>query len=278
MCHAVGLGHLVGRNFDKWRRRYFYPTDFNQHEWAPFPASLAELSALIRPYTYVLEDNVVDLPPVQKVPIDLEMPADLRRLYVEMRNTMNLSDAEIVAANNGVARNKLRQISSGFAYGNDGVAVRLASWRLDAIADLVDEMQGEPLIVAYEFREQKQMMVERWPAMRFLGGGTSAAQDSETIDLWSRGKLPLLGMHPASAGHGLNDLDLGGSAVAWWQPHDDLELYDQLMGRLTRRGQKSARVRAFLPVARGTIDEGVYERLGQKDGEQAALWGALRAP
>lgn len=276
MCHAVGLGHLVGRNFDRWRRRYFYPEDFNQYTWKPFPSALAELAALIKPHTYVLDDNTVELPPVQKIPIDLELPADLRRLYTEMRNTLGLSEEQILAANNGVARNKLRQICSGFAYDNAGTAVRLASWRLDALNDLVDELQGQPLIIAYEFKEQKAMMVERWPRMRFLGGGTSATYDAETIELWGRGDLPILGMHPASAGHGLNDLDLGGSAVAWWQPHDDLELYDQLMGRLTRRGQKAARVRAFLPVARGTIDEGVYGRLGEKDADQTALWSALR--
>jgi hypothetical protein len=277
MCHAVGLGHLVGRNFDKWKRRYFYPTDFNQHTWAPFPASLAELTDLIRPYTYILDAGAVDLPPVQKIAIDLELPRDLRALYTEMRNTLGLSDADIVAANNGVARNKLRQIVSGFAYDNAGAPVRLAQWRLDALQDLVDEMQGEPLIIAYEFREQKQMMLECWPRMRFLGGGTSSAHDAETIEMWSKGTIPILGMHPASAGHGLNDLDLGGSAVAWWQPHDDLELDAQLLGRLTRRGQKAARVRSFYPIALGTIDEAVYARLGEKDTEQTALWGALRA-
>lgn len=278
MAHAVGLGRLVGRNFDKWKRTYFYPTDYLQHNWAPLPGTLEALTALIRPHTYVLEESTVDLPPVTKIPVYVELPPDLRASYVEMRNTLGLSEVDIVAVNNGVARNKLRQIASGFAYDNGGDAVRLAPWRLDALQDLVDEMQGAPLIIAYEFREQKEMMLERWPRMRFLGGGTAAGDDERTIEDWAAGKIPLLGMHPASAGHGLNDLDLGGSTIAWWQPHDDLELDQQLIGRLTRRGQKAARVRVLYLVARDTTDEGVFSRLAEKDVGQEALWGALRAP
>lgn len=278
MAHAVGLAGALGfgRNFDKWKRRYFYPTDFEQHTWAPFPGAIETLAGLIKPYTYVLDEGAVELPPVQKVPIMLDLPADLATLYHEMRKTFALSDEEIVAANAGVARSKLRQIASGFIYDKSGAAVQLGDWRLEALVDLVDEMQGEPLIIAYEFVEQKQMMIDRWPHIRFLGGGTSAKEDSQTIELWSKGKLELMGMHPASAGHGLNDLDLGGSAVAWWQPHDDLELYDQLMGRLARRGQRAERVRAYLPIARGTLDEAVFARLGEKDADQTALWNVLR--
>lgn len=276
MCHAVGLGHLMGRNYDKWRRRYFYPVDYNQFTWAPLPGALEELATLIRPYTYVLDAGAVDLPPVRKIPVRLSLPAELRTKYGEMRRTLALSDEEILAPNNGVARNKLRQIASGFAYRADKTSATLSAWRLEALADLVEEMQGEPLIIAYEFREQRVMMEERWPAMRFLGGGTSSGDDERTIEMWAAGKLPLLGMHPASAGHGLNNLDLGGSAVAWWQPPDDLELYNQLMGRLTRRGQKHAFVRSFILCAEDTIDTGVFDRLGEKSEVEQALWAAMR--
>lgn len=277
MCHSVGLGHLVGRNYDKWLRRYFYPTDYNQYDWAPLHGALEEIAATIKPYTYIIDEGAVDLPKVMKVPLEVELPADLREKYNEMRATSLLSDEEIVAANAGVARTKLRQIASGFIYDNRGDPVALGNWRLDVLADLVDEMNGQPLIIAYEFKEQRAMMAKRWPNMRFMGGGTSEKYDTETIDLWSRGRCSLLGMHPASAGHGLNDLDLGGSCVAWWQPPDDLELFDQLMGRLTRRGQTAERVRAYMVVASNTIDGAVYDRLGEKSIVEQGLWNALRA-
>lgn len=276
MCHAVGHGKLVGRNFDKWRRKYFYPTDYQQFGWEPFVGAPEALAELIRPFTYVIDENLVPSPPVMKVPIRLDLPKDLREPYEEMRKTLMLSDEEIVAANNGVARSKLRQIASGFAYDSQGVAVRLGDWRLNVLADLVDEMNGQPLIVAYEFREQREMMKRKWPHMRFIGGGTSAAEDNDTKDLWSRRKISLLGMHPASAGHGLNDMDLGGSAVAWWQPPDDLEHFDQLMGRLTRRGQTASHVRAYMLVTNNTIDGAVFNRLGEKDDAQRGFWNSLR--
>lgn len=277
MCHALGLGNLVGRNFDRWRRQYFFPLDHNNYEWEAFEGTEKALTDLIRPYAYIIEENAVDLPPVVKVRLDVDLPDDLREKYDEMRKTSLLTDEEIVAANNGVMRNKLRQIASGFIYDNSGKPVALADWRLEVLADLVDEMQGQPLIIAYEFREQHAMMKKRWPRMRFMGGDTDVRYDAETIQLWSRGLVPLLAMHPASAGHGLNDLDLGGSSVVWWQPHDDLELFDQLMGRLTRRGQRARQVKAYMICARNTIDGAVYAKSGEKDATQRGFWDALRA-
>lgn len=273
MAHTVGLGSLVGRNYDHWLRRYFYPTDYEQRNWVAFKDTPQELADLIKPYTYVLEDDKVKLPPIVRPPIDIELPKDLRRLYNEMRATSQLSDYEIMAGSAGVLRGKLRQIAAGFSYRRDQPAARFNNYRLEVLADIVDEMQGQPLIIAYEFREQLAMMREKWPHMRFIGGDSS--NDDATIDDWNAGRLPLLGLHPQSAGHGLN-LQHGGNAIAWWQLPDDLELYDQTVARLVRRGQDGDSVFSYEPCALDTVDVTVREMAGQKTRTQDSLWAALR--
>lgn len=274
MAHAVGLGHLVGRNHDLWQRQYFYPTDYEQHNWAPFADTEEKLAALIKPYTYVLEDDAVELPPIVRPPLEIELPRSLRRTYDEMRGTSLLSDEELVIAGSAaVLRNKLRQIASGFAYRSDGTAASFDPYRLEILVDIVEEMQGRPIIIAYEFREQLAMMLRKWPGLPYIGGGST--NDEKTIDDWNAGRLPVLGLHPASAGHGLN-LQSGGNTVAWWQVPDDLELYDQLIGRLVRRGQAGAAVYSYEPTALDTVDVAVRARAVDKTRVQGGLWAALR--
>ena len=274
MAHAVGLGHLVGRNHEKFQRRYFYPTDFEQRTWAPFPDTPRELAELIKPHTYVLEANAVELPPIVRPPIDVELPRNIRKLYDEFRGTSQLSDYDIVAGSAGVLRNKLRQISSGgFVYDNDGIPVSFDPFRLNVLIDIVDEMQGAPLIIAYEYREQLAMLRRQWPGTPYLGAGS--IDDEGTVARWNRRELPLLFLNSQSAGHGLNLQD-GGNSIAWWMLPDDLELYDQTLARLARRGQKGGCVYSYEPVAIDTVEITVRLRAHEKMRVQDGLWTALR--
>lgn len=273
MAQAVGLGALVGRNHDHWLRRYFYPTDFQQRVWAPFKETPAELADLIRPYTYVLEDDKVELGDIVRPPIDVELPRPLRILYDRMRAESVLTDEEIVAGSAGVLRNKLRQIASGFAYKRDGEAVPFDGYRMDTVADIVEEMQGRPIIIAYEFREQIAMMRRKWPDLRWLGGDST--DDARTIDLWNEGRLDKIALHPASAGHGLNLQGAKADALVWWQLPDDLELYLQTIGRLVRRGGAD-RVWSYEITALNTVDVQVRHMAGLKNQTQDSLWAALR--
>lgn len=274
MCRAVGIAdQLFGRNHDKWLRKYFYPEDYMQHRWLPFPDTLARFAEILKPYTYVLEDNAVELPPVIRPPIELELPDDLRKQYDEMRKTSMLSDEQIIAGSAGVLYGKLRQLASGIIYANDGERIRLDPYRFEWIQEIVEEQNGQPILIAYEFIEQLAMMRDEWPELRWLGGGSK--NDDETIDLWNAGKLDKLAIHPASAGHGLN-MQSGGNAIVWWQLPPDLELYDQTLARLARRGQEAQHVYSYEPVALDTIDLTVRAQAHAKARAQDDLWSALR--
>jgi len=272
MAATVGLD-MFGRNYDKWRRQYFWPEDFEQRRWLPFQNTPNELADIIRPWTYVLEDSAVELPPVVRPPIEIDLPDTLRAQYDDFRKTSVLSDHEIVAGNNGVLRGKLRQMASGFVYSNAGDPVGLDPFRLDAIEELIDDLNGQPVIVAYEFREQLAMMLRRWPGLPWMGGGSTG--DEATIAAWNAGKLPVMALHPASAGHGLN-LQAGGNSIIWWQRPDDLELYDQTIARLRRRGQADDRVYSYELEARDTIDQAVARAAVGKVATQDGLWASLR--
>ncbi len=272
MSRAVGLD-LFGRNHDKFLREYFYPLDRDQRKWQAFADTPDRLAEIIKPYTFVLEDIAVELPPIVRPPIEIELPPQLRELYDRMRAESTLSDHDIVAGSEGVLRNKLRQIAMGFIYDNRGEPVDLNPWRLEIVRELVDQLNGQPVMVVYEFREQLAMMRRVWPELRWLGGDSK--DDDKTIELWNAGKLDKLALHPASAGHGLN-IQSGGNSIVWWSPIDDRELYEQTLARLARRGQEAAQVYSYEPCAANTVDIAVRAASHAKDRVQQGLWAALK--
>lgn len=268
MSRAIGLD-LFGKNFDKWKRANFYPTDYEARKWAIFPGNEAPFDA-IRPYAYVLDDKSVWLPEIVCPPMPmLQLPDDARRSYNEMRKTSALSDYEIIANNAGVLAGKLRQIAAGFVYDNSGRPRGFSSFRIQALSALVEEMQGEPLLVAYEWVEQLEMLRKAFPGAPYLGGGSR--RDDETIKRWNDRQLPVLFIHPASAGHG-NNMAQGGNSVAWLQPTYDNELYEQTIGRVRRRDQTSAQVFSYEFLAENTLDPAVQQVCHQRGREQDMLW------
>ena len=94
------------------------------------------------------------------------------------------------------------------------------------------------------------------------------------VDAWNRGQIPLLFVHPASCGHGLN-LQYGGANLVWFGLTWDLELYDQMNGRLDRQGQK-APVFIHHLVMKDSIEERVMLRLQNKALTQRELLEAMK--
>jgi hypothetical protein len=142
------------------------------------------------------------------------------------------------------------------------------------MADIVKQQKGEPIILVYEYREQLAMLRARWPKAPWLG--YQSENEEHTIAQWNMRRIPVMFLHPQSAGHGLN-LQFGGNTIAWWAIPDDFELYEQVLARLARRGQRDSFVTSYEPVATNTIEETVKTVAHMKDMTQQGLWQALRA-
>ena len=75
--------------------------------------------------------------------------------------------------------------------------------KLDALAELVDELQGEPLLVGYEYQHEGVRIAKAIPGAVNVAD-LSAAKFKGVEAAWNRGEIPLLAGHPQSIGHGLN--------------------------------------------------------------------------
>ena len=181
-----------------------------------------------------------------------------------------IEERSIEAVSPLVATSKCAQIANGFLYdaGNeDPVAVH--SVKIDWLRELVESLDGEPLLIAYEFIEDLRTIRRAFGAVPVLGNPTPAREAKQLIEDWNAGKLPLLALHPASAGHGLN-LQYGGSRMAWLSPSWSAELTEQAIARIYRPGQ-TQHVTIHVCVAAGTVDEMKRDRVIGKMSAQEAF-------
>ena len=146
--------------------------------------------------------------------------------------------------------------------------VRIHDRKLDALEDLIESANGNPLLVAYWYHHDIDRIRERFPEVRVL-------KSPEDIRDWNAGKIPVGAIHPASAGHGLN-LQAGGGTLVWFGLTWSLELYLQTNARLWRQGQKAETVVIHHLVTEGTIDERILKALEGKNMTQEALIEAVR--
>ena len=183
----------------------------------------------------------------------------------------SLDEDEVIAATNAAAlSNKLLQYANGAVYDEDKVHHVVHDFKLDALADILEEANGQPVLVAWTYRSDMYRIMERFKKYK-----PRQLKKEKDIDDWNAGKIPLMLMHPASGGHGLN-LQKGGNIIVWFGQNWSLELYQQFNARLYRQGQTKPTIIHHL-VADRTIDLDVIAAIARKDEKQAALMAAIKA-
>ena len=153
--------------------------------------------------------------------------------------------------------------------GDDRPPVHIHDHKLHALEDLIAELDGEPAMVVYSFQFDLERITKRFKKARIL------SEDRHAYDDWNKGKVPILLVHPKSAGHGLN-LQFGGHHQIWYGMTWSLELYLQTRGRLPRRGQKAKHVMIHHILAEGTKDRLVFDKMHLSGITQDAITDAVR--
>ncbi len=178
-------------------------------------------------------------------------------------------DLTVDAKNAAVLCGKLAQLANGAIYTDEGNVAAIHNRKLDALEDLIESANGNPLLVAYWFQHDIWRIKERFPEIRVL-------RSPGDFRDWNAGKIPVAAIHPASAGHGLN-LQAGGSTLVWFGLTWSLELYQQTNARLWRQGQQAETVVIHHIIAEDTIDERIMMALKGKDQSQERLIDAVKA-
>jgi SNF2-related domain len=269
----ITTGALWGRAFVPWQKRHFRPRDPFGREWAALPGAEERIAADFGGVAMTVADaDMPDLPPLNIVVTPLKLPDAVMATYRTMAQELfaTIGARSIEAASALIATGKLAQLANGFIYAaGAGDPVFVHGLKIDWLRELVESLDGEPLLIAYEFIEDLRTIRRAFGAVPALGGPTPAREAASLVAAWNAGALPLLAFHPAAAGHGLN-LQHGGSRMAWLSPSWSAELTEQAIARIYRPGQ-TQHVTVHTCVAAGTVDEMKRDRVIGKMSAQEAF-------
>ncbi len=246
---------LLGRSKGAFLQQYFYLVNKDYNEWAPRPGALEQVMARIKPATFVLEPGEYKdkLPPLHTVELRVEL--EDRQPYETMKKDfiVQFPDTAAVAQNAAVVTQKLQQMSSGFVYTPE--PRWFSPHKFDALDDLLEENQHANTLIVYNYQEELAELKRRYKHLTTL-------DDAGAIERWNAGVVPLLAVHPKSAGHGLN-LQHGGRHMVFLSLPWSLELYEQTVGRLHRSGQRHD-VWCYILMTNKTVDEKIWAALHDK--------------
>lgn len=283
-CLILDQGRTFGPYITHFRAKYFTP-DRNGYDWHLKEGAEQEIYTAMAPLALRLDAaDYVGMPEVIENVIRLDLPEAVRATYDALHDDLiaRIGDKVVTAANAAAASTKCRQVASGGLYletkpGEPRRWENLHTTKIDALCDLIDELQGSPLLVAYDFEHDLDRIRKRLGKdVPYIGGGVSDKRAQELEKAWNAGKLPVLFGHPQSIGHGLNLQEVG-NHVCWHTLTWDYELYDQFIRRVLRQGNKNAHVFVHHFVMRKTVDEAVLAALRAKARGQRALFDALVA-
>ena len=281
--YLIDGGEALGRTITNYRDTYFYPGARKGHivyEWKLKHGSKERIDAKLKPFCLSMsKDDWLQLPPVfyneVRVRLDSKERGEYERfsrdhvlpLLEGKLSTIEDMESAVVGDTAAVVSNKLLQMANGAVYDDQGGVYHLHDKKLEALDEIVEASQGQPLLVYYTYKHDAQRIMDRFPEAKLLGG-------SEDISEWNEGKIPMLLCHPASAGHGLN-LQQGGHIMVWFGLPWSLELLQQAEARLYRQGQEQS-VIIHRIICEDSLDEKVLAVLTRKDSTQRAMLQALK--
>lgn len=275
-------GERLGRFISHYRDTYFLPDKRNNEvifSYKPRLGAENEIYKKIQDITISMKAiDHLTMPKLITNDYEVHLSDNERKKYENLEHNLILEveGKDISVANAGVLANKLLQMANGTLYLEDKTFVKIHDRKLEALEDLIESGNGEPILVAYWFKSDLERITSLLEKLKSDNGLTYGVLDkSEAINKWNKGELNVGLIHPASAGHGLN-LQEGGHELIWFSLTWSLELYEQTIGRLYRQGQKAKSVVVTRIITKDTIDEDVIKALDKKEKTQDALLEAVK--
>ena len=242
-------------------------TYLNAHPDCVVPyKNLSELKEKMSTFSFsVLKKDCYDLPEKQHLKVPVYLSAEQQRVYKELVKNMyaEYDEHELDVTIKLTLLMRLSQVTGGFFPHNEGEKpIRIkGNGKLEAIKRELQEQDGAPLIIAARFTAELELLREEIGA-ELIYGNASSEERRELLNRFKAGEVPILGVQPECVKFGFN---LQVSHEMWIYSNDfSLDTREQLEDRIHRDGQTATSVTYRDFIAKGTIDERVYEVLREK--------------
>jgi hypothetical protein len=269
----VDFGKRLGGSHTHYMRRWFVENPYTKQKELRHPDCKHEIDRLLADCTLSIRaEDWMQVAEPNYIEREVRLPEAAMKLYKQMERDFWIeikqleTSHEVTAVNAAALSQKLLQIASGTVIHDAKVPTHVHDAKVDALRSIAEELQ-EPLLVAYWYKAEEALLKKAFPGFRVF-------KDQKDESDWNEGKIQLMGVHPQSAGHGVN-LQYGGRAMAHFTHTWNAELREQVEARIgPLRQQQAGLKRAVIHydlLAAGTLDRDVRDRVTQKLSVQEAL-------
>ncbi len=271
--YLIDGGERLGKTLTYYREKYFMPNQRNATTIFNYTVKKGAENAIKQQISDICmsmqANDWLDLPQRMDLLQAVQFSELERKRYekFEKDSYLQFLNEEITANSAAALTNKLLQYCNGAVYTQDGGRVEVNRKKLERLEEIVDTANGQPILCFYNFRFDCDSIIKKFPFAVKLEG-------ENDIKNWNDGNIPLLLVHPKSAGHGLN-LQQGGNIIVWFGLNWSLELYQQANARLHRQGQQKTVIIHHL-IVENSIEQRVFQSLQKKENVQEGLLQALK--
>lgn len=264
-------GERLGKNFFGFRNATCEPRLLSVGGrqitlWTEKPRAIEQVTSMLADIVIRFKfEDVVEIPDNYTRTITVDIAPQIRKLYKEFMNTAVLAtdEGDVLAINAAVKMRKLLQLLTGAVYDSEGNVKHIHSNRYNLVIDLVEETDFS--VVAFNWKHEKEALTQlarsRQISFGVIDGETPTDERTRIVSEYQAGNLRVVFAHPQSAGHGLT-LTRGNRTI-WASPTYNAEHYQQFCRRIYRIGQQR-KTETIRIAAKGTVEEGVYEKLEGK--------------
>lgn len=284
--YLLDRGERLGKDIGWYRDRYFTHNKYKR-KYVLRPQAEEEILAKIADISLVMKAKDY-LPRNEPTVIrrNVKLSAEQRQMIktFEKEFVLTLTDGtEIEAKTAAMLSSMLLQLASGAVYETKYVGDyetgdltkvkkvhHVHDHKIDTLREIFEEAQtqGENILVAYYWQSSLARLTKAFPKAVVMD------REAKCSKAWNAKKIPMLLIHPQSAGHGLN-LQKGGHILVFFDLIYSLEYYLQTIGRIDRQGQTEPVIVELL-VAEGTRDVLVADANLAKQDAQEKLFSILK--
>ena len=280
---VVDKGQRLGKSKTKFMTEWYRKPAADSRKVIPYKDTEERIKQLIGDITFQLSAaDYNPLPDLVVNDIEVELPPTLRAKYDAMERDFFLqldSGKSKEVFNQASLTNACLQFSNGAVYPVAGMPLWEAvhDLKLDALEELIDEANGQPVLCSYAYRSDASRIMTRFAHLDPINLTECKSESAlnEAMARWASGSCRLMIGHPASMGHGVDGLQRRGHIIVWFGLTWSLDLYEQMTARLRRQGQ-GVPVICHRIMMRDTLDQAQALALGDKAVSQDSLRKAVK--
>lgn len=259
---VLDQGDRLGHRVDSYRSRFFESSGFKGYGLTADDGAREKIAKLLSDIVLTMRaEDYLDLPPMLKQEMWVDLPPKARKLYDTMEREMfvELDRGTAEAEHAATVMAKCWQIANGFLYLEDSLGAKV--WepvhdaKIDALKEILDGT-GQNMLVAYWHKPDLERLRKAFPKALVLADAKGANQLDQIQKKWNTGLHRMMLVHPQGAGHGLNLQD-GAHMIVFYSMLFGHEAYRQVIERIGQARQQGRDLTVVVKhlLARNTVDE-----------------------